>query len=169
MNRKTFTYFSSLFLGNRADVSKFYMDEMKQEFRLWGLSHYLARGGLHLILIIAVWLSFLRLLPLGIKTKNILLTLLMLLYCTLSWFNITFIRACSCFFIYQFLVITDQQVHRLHILTLVTFTILFFNPVQLFALDFQLSFGLTFSLILFNQLQHQRRLLAKTIYAPSPT
>lgn len=49
-----FRFFSSLFLGNRACI-KAELEETNEQFKIWGISHFLARSGLHLALFIFIW------------------------------------------------------------------------------------------------------------------
>ena len=51
---ETFELVSSIFLGNRSYVKKS-MDTTKEHFKTWGISHYLARSGLHVVLFIMLW------------------------------------------------------------------------------------------------------------------
>jgi hypothetical protein len=51
MNTNTFALFSSLFLGNRTAIKQD-LEEQKPLFKVWGISHFLARSGLHLLIFI---------------------------------------------------------------------------------------------------------------------
>ncbi len=151
MNASSFTFFSSLFLGNK--TNSFHYEKLKDHFKRWGLSHYLARSGLHLILFIALWQFLLRFIPLAFIIKHLILSCIVVLYFIFSWPSLPFIRSCITYFVYFIYILCNKQIDSLHILTLVTWLILLSNPVQLFSLDFQLSFGLTFALIWFSRLQ----------------
>lgn len=148
---KTFSFFAPLFLGFK-QRSK-HQDQLKQHFKLWGLSHYLARSGLHLIVFIALWRLFLNCIPLSFILKQIIIILLSLIYFLLTWSSISFIRAFLAFSMYCILLIWNQQINGMHILTLITLLILITNPTQLFFLDFQLSFSLTLALLWFSNIQ----------------
>lgn len=151
MSLKTFSFFSSLFLGIKHH--NYYQEKLREHFKWWGLSHYLARSGLHLIIFIVLWKIFFCLVPLPYKLKQGALMVIALVYFLLSWSSIPFARAFFSFIAYCLFLLFDQQINGLHILTIVTLTILILNPMQLFFLDFQLSFGLTFALLWFNFLQ----------------
>ncbi|MCF7799565.1 ComEC/Rec2 family competence protein [Candidatus Babeliales bacterium] len=140
---KTFCFFSSIFLGNRKECT---VNKFKNQFCLWGISHYLARAGLHIALLIFIWSIILFFLPINIYIKRIFLLLICLIYNLFSWTSISFVRALYLFFILQSGKILDQQTNFLHSLALICLIILLFNPIQLFFLDFQLSFALTFAL-----------------------
>lgn len=143
--------FCSLFLGQRVDKSEF--SPTADLFRMWGLSHYLARSGLHVVLFILGWRYILRLIPLHIRIKNLFLLILMSIYTILSWTSVSFLRAIGTFFIAKIHTFNQRPIHFLHILSLVCSITLLQNPFNLFFLDFQLSFGLTFALGLFSQLR----------------
>ncbi len=160
MNRESFALFSSIFLGNRSSVKK-EMEAKKESFKIWGTSHYLARSGLHLVIFVIIWHFILSLLPISYRVKQIFLLFLILLYALLSWSSVSFERALLMVIIYKLCLLTNTPSHYVHLIVLVTFGVLLVNPLQLFFLDFQLSFGLTFALAWFNHIQsHKNR--AKT-------
>ncbi|MFA6263933.1 MAG: ComEC/Rec2 family competence protein [Candidatus Babeliales bacterium] len=150
----TKSYVGLIFLGNKQQKS---IDHLRLMFNYWGLSHYLARSGIHIILIIMIWKFLLSLIPLHIAFKRIFLILLCIVYDLVSWASIPFTRAYYAFLITEGGGLCDYQTNSLHILTLMCLAILLYNPMQLFFLDFQLTFGLTFTLIIFSMLvaRHQ--------------
>ena len=141
----TFTYFSLIFLGNKY-FAKY--DSLRALFNQWGLAHFLARSGLHIVLFIFMWTFLLNLMPLPLQWKRIILICCCFCYCMLSWISISFIRAFFVFILTQLGALLARPTHFLHLLTLTCLLILLFNPIQLFFLDFQLTFGLTFTLAL---------------------
>lgn len=145
LSRKTYTLFASIFLGTKTFKT---IDDTKEAFGFWGLAHYLARSGLHIVLLIFAWSLLLNLIPIPFWHKRMLLLLITLLYTALSWSSISFMRTIGVFIIYEIGRIWIQQLNFLHILTLVCMIILITNPLQLIFLDFQLSFALTFALVL---------------------
>ncbi len=160
INKESFALFSSIFLGNRGAV-KNEMESKKESFKIWGTSHYLARSGLHLVIFVIIWHFILSLLPISYRVKQIFLLFLILLYALLSWSSVSFERALLMVIIYKLCLLTNTPSHYVHLIVLVTFGVLLVNPLQLFFLDFQLSFGLTFALAWFNHVQsHKNR--AKT-------
>lgn len=151
LSKKTYTLFVSLFLGNRSACKK-ESDNTAQQCKQWGMSHYLARSGLHLIIFILIWQLIMRLIPLSFFTKQLIILLLGIVYLSLSWTSISFIRAFMTFMLYKACVFLHVSSHFLYLLTLVCFLILIYNPIQLFFLDFQLSFALTFALAWFSHI-----------------
>lgn len=148
LSPKTFTYFSYIFLGNKKDKT---VSGMRKQFNNWGISHYLARSGLHIILFILIWKFLLGLIPIKLNSKHIMLLLICISYQLLSWSSISFSRAFYVFIIYELGRLLNKQTNFMHILSLVCLFILITNPIQLFFVDFQLSFALTFALAIFGQ------------------
>lgn len=160
MQKKTFTLFSSIFLGNKLEVKK-ELNKEKQYFKLWGILHYLARSGLHLVIFVWIWQLILMYIPLSFFIKKIIILFLGVIYCLFSWPSTPFIRAFLLFFLYNTSSLTNFKTHFLHGLTLVSFLVLFTNPIQLFFLDFQLSYGITIALAWFNHIIAQNKSLKK--------
>lgn len=156
INKETFQLFSSIFLGNRSSVKK-EMDATKEPFKIWGTSHYLARSGLHLVIFVLVWHFILSLIPISYRIKQLFLIMLILIYTLLSWSSVSFERALLMFLVYKICLLTRTPSHYVHLIVLVTFIVLCFNPLQLFFLDFQLSFGLTFALAWFNHIETHKK------------
>ena len=157
MSKETYAFFSSLFIGNKHSI-KSKLDEFKINFKLWGISHHLARSGLHLIIFIIIWHFLLNLLPLPFIIKHSLSTLLVGIYAIFSWPSISFWRAFISYFFYKLSILFSISLHPLHAISAVCLFFLIINPLQIFFLDFQLSFLLTFCLAWISQLNHQHKL-----------
>lgn len=151
-----FRFFASLFLGNRACI-KASLDKTNEQFKTWGISHFLARSGLHLALFIFIWQALFCIVPLPFKLKQIIITFLSCTYFILTWTSAPFTRSFALFLLHKLCVIIKLPFHLLHYLTVVCFGFLLYCPLYLFFLDFQLSFALTFALSWFNQLYAQYR------------
>jgi hypothetical protein len=150
MSLTAYLLFDSLFLGFRSSCDEY--KSIKHNFQQWGIAHYLARSGLHLVAITFLLNLLLCFLPLGLTFKNLLLFFIIVFYALSSQLSISFVRALLIFCLYlvcSFLMIIP---HRLHLIQLTGFIILLINPCELFFLDFQLSFALTFFIALFASL-----------------
>ena len=145
INNKIFFIFSSIFLGKKI-ANKKLSDKYKNSFKLWGLSHYLARSGLHLIIVILLLEILCSLLPIPFFIKQLILLCFGIGYSCLTWISVSFSRALSSFVLYKICLISNLSVSFLNILCLVSLITLLCNPILLFFLDFQLSFGITFAL-----------------------
>lgn len=153
---QTFAFFSSVFLGHRLWGKK-EMEEPKDNCKSWGISHYLARSGLHMVIFIYGWHILINMFPLSRLFKDLFLIILSCIYYLLSWSSISFIRAFISFILYKICHVLKVQPQLLHLLTIVTLSVLLINPMQIFFLDFQLSFGLTFALAWFNNMQTHKQ------------
>jgi len=155
---KTFALFATIFFGNRAAVKNELVAEQKL-FAKWGIVHFLARSGLHVLILILLWSWILSLLSCSHASRLLLLTGFVFLYGLLSWSSISFIRALLMFFCYQVCIVARLPIQTLHLLSLVALLVLALNPVHIFFLDFQLSFGLTFLLAWIALLRAKKRIL----------
>ena len=146
LSKKSFSYLSTIFFGNK----NLRDNDVRNIFKTWGLTHYLARSGLHIVIFILIWTLILNIFISNIYLRILLLLLLSIVYSTFSWPSISFYRAFYVFFIVQIGKLLNKQISFLHILSIVCLLTLLLNPYQLFFLDFQLSFALTFTLGLIN-------------------
>ena len=143
MGTSTFQLFASLFLGELQAKKE---SELRPSFDFWGISHFLARSGLHVLLFVVSWRLLLLLLPAHLFVKDLLLALMCLIYAFLSWPSISFIRALMLFYLYTLSRLVGRQKNFVHLACVITLTTLCLNPLYLFSLAFQLSFALAFAL-----------------------
>lgn len=151
MDVQTYRAFASIFLGNMQ--AKKEETVIKSELRNWGLFHYIARAGLHLVIFISIWVFLLGLLPLPFAIRQIILVLLCTVYFALTWPSIPFNRAFFTFVIVRVCTLLRIRTYYIPALSLVAIGTLLFYPLQLFSLDFQLSFGITYALAWFNEIR----------------
>lgn len=152
-----FRFFSSLFLGNRTCI-KNELEETNEQFKTWGISHFLARSGLHLVLFIFIWQTLFCIIPLPLLIKQIIILLISCIYFILTWTSAPFTRSFAFFLFNKICLLSKIPFHLLHYLTLVCFLFLLYCPLYIFFLDFQLSFALTFALAWLNQvvIEHKK-------------
>lgn len=151
-----FRFFSSLFLGNRAYVKKS-LEEVNEQFKTWGIYHFLARSGMHLAIFLMIWQMIFYIIPLPFVVKNIILTLIGTIYCTFTWTTTPFTRSFALFALNKWCFFNKTPFNTMHYLTLICLCFLLYCPLYLFFLDFQLTFTLTFALIWLNQVTIQHR------------
>lgn len=160
MNSTSFVLWQTIFLGKKAQRDE--MQEIKTVCRNWGISHYLARSGLHLMLFIYLWVMLLKCIPLSFLLKQLILLFLVLLYNFLSITSISFLRALLTFFLYKFCVIQKLEIRPLYMVNLACLIALLYSPAQLFYLDFQLSYALTAAIALFYELTMSKKFLLQS-------
>lgn len=141
-----FALFSALFLGNKA-YDKDETDPVQTQFRFWGIAHIFARSGMHISMIIGILLYLLTLVPLPYTFKIISTSCIGIVYALCSWSTISFARAFMMFLLGNYCLLTRRQNSTLHLLGITTIIALLWHPLNLFFLDFQLSFALTGALV----------------------
>lgn len=154
---QTFGLIMLIFFGDRLQAKKEYL-AAKELFNGWGIMHFLARSGLHLVIFILALNYCLRRIPLAFAYKKLLLACICILYYLLSWSSISFVRALLTFFWYTAYTLCNLQIDGPRIVMLVTIICLLHNPMLLFFLDFQLSFGLTLVLAIITRYTTDRKL-----------
>lgn len=151
MPKTTYALWSSLLLGYK-DTPKDALKHIKQNFKYWGISHYLARSAMHVIIFLGLFLWVLKQLPINYFIKELITTFLLGGYFLLSWTGISFTRSCIIFCLYKICIFLNLQIRPLYLLLLTTLSVLLINPAQFWFLDFQLSFGLTCALAWYSEL-----------------
>jgi ComEC/Rec2-related protein len=152
MNIATYTLFCSIFLGTKAPHATSFA-WIKEQFSYWGIVHYLARSGLHVVFIAFILTFLLRFVYCSFILKQIFAVALIVIYYALTGSSISFIRALITFMFYKLYTIKAIPIHPVHALTLICLMVLAYNPLHLFFLDFQLSFSLTFALAIVSELR----------------
>ncbi len=141
----------TIFLGKKQQNSPRF-NHYKKRFQVWGISHYLARSGLHLSLI-ALLINLLALLTIPWFFVRIWLVIATsLIYALTSWNSISFTRALSFLLLLSLGSLRTRPAHSLVVFCWIVIVTLLLHPYQLFALDFQLSFLLSGILIWRNQI-----------------
>lgn len=157
MSAETATLFKALFLGNKDEGP---YEAIRPLFQHWGLSHYLARSGMHIMMLIWIWSFFIGFFP-GWHIQTLLCVILLTFYAFFSWSSLSFIRALFCAFITLGSGYWYYPAHPLYTLHTVAFLTLAWNPFSLLGLDFQLSYGITTAILLY-VLRRKRESVAPT-------
>ena len=132
-------------------------DILYEQFQWWGISHYLARSGLHLVMFVFILHMLFMFIPIPFLLRQLVVTCCIATYMLFSWSSVSFIRSLLMIFCYLLCSMFRMQQHGLHTISLACCIILLYNPTFLFALDFQLSFGLTLALILLHQVNYIKK------------
>jgi predicted membrane metal-binding protein len=148
MNSETMLLFESLFMGKRTEIKN---HPFALLFKQWGMSHYLARSGLHLAVFILIWQIFFSLLPIPWSLKQMLMLLISCTYLLFSWSSISILRAFSTFAFVRIFLFLKRPYDFFHLLCAIWILFLIINPTHLFFLDFQLTFLLTGALVWFSK------------------
>lgn len=152
----SFSLLATIFLGHKKAGDPQNTQLIRDKFQVWGLAHFLARAGLHMIMIALLIKLLLLALQIPVKFSSPVIILLIMVYHLLSWPSVSFLRALYMVISYETCKLLNLQVDSLHLLNLILIGALLSNPVQIFFLDFQLSFTLTYALVLaFRQNQYR--------------
>lgn len=123
-------------------------DDTKEAFINSGIFHILAASGMNVTLIFGIWFFFARTLKLNYRFSIITGILLILFYTCMTGFGPPIIRATLMLTLILIGKLIDRATSTVSLLFLVAFIMLFVNPLMLFDIGFQLSFIVTFALII---------------------
>jgi hypothetical protein len=156
MSPENYSLFSSLFLGAPIEDTQ-EMGFIKQHFNEWGIAHYLARSGLHVLIMLILWQSLMKVIPVGYRVKNVFLMLILGICAALSWSSVSFTRALVSYFLAKFFLMGGFPTQAITIIAYACLFVLCFNPFHLFFLNFQLSFSLALALAWLGEIDVQKR------------
>lgn len=146
----TAQHIQSIFLGQTALLK----NSTRRLFEIWGISHYLARSGLHLVVLVVLVSLILSACMIPLTFARIVTIAVVFLYHALTLPSVSFLRALLMNFAFAGAFLTGTTPNSLHIFFAVTLITILANPFVVFYADFQLSFGISGALILvFNKLQ----------------
>lgn len=157
LKKNYFNILSVLFFGKKNQPNTHNERIVKQKHQLWGISHYLARSGLHCTLSVIVWESILTIIPFPFYIRQIILLMFLCIYGLLSWLSVSFMRAACMTSLALISKINNRQLYSMHIICCTAYLFLLYNPIYLFCIDFQLSFATTFILSWISQLDQQKK------------
>ncbi|NPA52562.1 MAG: ComEC/Rec2 family competence protein [Aquificae bacterium] len=140
LNADTFSIGKAIIFGERDEISY----ETRKKFIETGLIHLLAISGLHVGLLVAFFLFFIR--SSKLQTKVILSILP--LYSIFTGFHIPVVRASFMASLYFLGKSKSLKINPLNILFFVAFVIILVSPETLFSVGFQLSFIATLGILL---------------------
>ena len=140
----------SVFLGQSQALTS----EIRSLFERWGISHYLARSGLHLVLLASVMILILQALMLPVFVTRGATLALSILYHLMTAPSTSFMRAFMMNMMIGASLFLGTTPTILHLFSIVTLITILTNPFTPLNLDFQLSFGISGALIfMFNIVQ----------------
>lgn len=123
-------------------------DETKDAFIKSGIFHILAASGMNVTLIFGIWFFFARKLRFNYKFSIFAGIVLILVYTCMTGFGAPIIRAFLMLTLILIGKLLDKKTSTMSLLFIVGFLMLIYNPLMIFDIGFQLSFLVTFALIL---------------------
>lgn len=137
---------SALVLGDKQDMGT----QLKQQYRLTGMSHMLAVSGLHVGIVFAILnllLGVVRLADRGRIISGIIIVILLWGYAAVTGFSPSVVRAVVMFSVVQIGIMSSRSSTPLNTLSFAWIAILIWNPTTLFDIGFQLSFAAMVTII----------------------
>lgn len=145
----------AVLLGDRSGIPK----SVRTLFVQTGTAHILAISGLHIGIVAALFLVFMKLMPVGRKGQFGGVIILLLSYAFLTGGRPSVIRATIMMAVFLTSFIIEKEPDILNTLGLAALIILLMNPLNLFDVGFQLSFVCVFSIITLNLKRKKKKSL----------
>ena len=158
------TLYGTLFLGIDKVLPQ---DPLKHVFNYWGIIHYLARSGLHIMLFVFLWRTVFYYLCGRKRSWIYVVAPFVCIYVLVTPGSISFMRGVWSFLLLMIALLIKRPYHLPHLLVMLAVLFLFYNPYILFFLDFQLSFSLTYTLLMLQEAfyaQYIQNKIKKTLY-----
>lgn len=145
--------------------------EIKADFIHSGLMHILAASGLNVALIFGIWFFIFTCLKIPYRVGTILGIFLIVLYTLMTGLGPPVLRASLMLTFALLGKLINRDADNVALLMLVASLILFYNPAFLFDVGFQLSFSVTFGLLMFCPILARKtekipQIIAGAIYVP---
>ena len=121
--------------------------EIKQSFINSGLLHILAASGMNVAFIFSFFFFILNLFKVNYKVNLSICSLAVITYVLMTGFGASVIRAGLMLLFVLFGKMIDRDAHSVSLLSFVAFLMLLYNPMYINDVGFQLSFIVTFGLL----------------------
>jgi competence protein ComEC len=138
-------FLKALLLGVREDLPP----EIAENFQKAGVMHVLAISGLHVGFVALIFYIFLSFFPIYFKHRNILVVFLLIFYMFLTGSNPPVVRATIMAAMFFLAINLERRGAVYNYLFAAAFTILLFQPQQIFWIGFQFSFAAVLSIVYF--------------------
>ncbi|NQU74131.1 MAG: DNA internalization-related competence protein ComEC/Rec2, partial [Candidatus Omnitrophica bacterium] len=145
----------AILLGERQEVD----EEIRDTFIKTGTVHILSISGLHVGLLVFIFMLLFKLARIPFKIQVFILTFLVIAYCMMVGNRPPIIRSTIMILVFLFGRLLKREQDLLNSLAFSALAILFFRPQQLFDIGFQLSFLTVGSIVYFTP--HLERVLIK--------
>ncbi len=133
---ETAAFLSALLLGIRDDLPRRWVEDMRRS----GTAHLLAISGLHVGVASLVFFGVLRLLPIGMRMRDVVLVLLLWVYAGVTGARPSILRAVLTATFFFAGVMLERERDPFNILACAGVAILIVTPAELFEAGFQMSF-----------------------------
>ncbi len=123
-------------------------ENIKQSFVNSGLLHILAASGMNVAFIFAFFFYFLSMLKVNYKINISFCIIMVIIYSLMTGLGPSVVRAAFMLIFVLIGKLIDRDVHSISLLAFVAFLMLLYNPLYVNDVGFQLSFVVTFGLLL---------------------
>lgn len=138
-------FLSALLLGNRAAIP----DEIEDSFLHTGTIHILSVSGLHVVMVLAIFVWLMGLFGIKDRSRAVILILITISYMLLTGLSTPIVRAGVMSLVYFGAELFRRKSNSINTLAFAALIILVANPNELFSIGFQLSFISVLSIIIF--------------------
>ncbi|MDP6936187.1 MAG: DNA internalization-related competence protein ComEC/Rec2 [Candidatus Marinimicrobia bacterium] len=128
---------AGLLLGEKSGIKP----EMKEKFRRLGIIHILAVSGLHVGFVLMVFTIISKIFVLPPPYRFLFTASGLLFYLGITGGSVSVMRAVTMAILYEYGKYRQKEISPWNIVGFTGFLFLLINPLQLFSLSFQLSFG----------------------------
>ena len=143
--KKAHTYLNIFLLSNKNDLDK----EVLNSYQTNGLSHLFSISGMHITLLLGTILKLLDKVSYNRYYKYILLIIILIIYMYLTDFTPSILRSGIMFILLTLNKLFNFKIKTKNIIMLTFIIIVLINPYYIYNLGFQLSYLISFYLIIF--------------------
>ena len=161
--KKAHTYLNIFILSNKNDLDK----EVLNSYQVNGLSHLFSISGMHITLLLGTILKLLDKVSYNKYYKYILLIIILIIYMYLTDFTPSILRSGIMFILLTLNKLFNFKIKTKNIIMLTFIIIVLINPYYIYNLGFQLSYLISFYLIIFAHIINKHKNYFKKLFITS--
>ena len=161
--KKAHTYLNIFILSNKNDLDK----EVLSSYQVNGLSHLFSISGMHITLLLGTILKLLDKVSYNRYYKYILLIIILIIYMYLTDFTPSILRSGIMFILLTLNKLFNFKIKTKNIIMLTFIIIVLINPYYIYNLGFQLSYLISFYLIIFAHIINKHKNYFKKLFITS--
>ena len=161
--KKAHTYLNIFILSNKNDLDK----EVLNSYQTNGLSHLFSISGMHITLLLGTILKLLDKVSYNRYYKYVLLIIILIIYMYLTDFTPSILRSGIMFILLTLNKLFNFKIKTKNIIMLTFIIIVLINPYYIYNLGFQLSYLISFYLIIFAHIINKHKNYFKKIFITS--
>ena len=161
--KKAHTYLNIFILSNKNDLDK----EVLNSYQTNGLSHLFSISGMHITLLLGTILKLLDKVSYNRYYKYIFLIIILIIYMYLTDFTPSILRSGIMFILLTLNKLFNFKIKTKNIIMLTFIIIVLINPYYIYNLGFQLSYLISFYLIIFAHIINKHKNYFKKLFITS--